>query len=119
MKRFPRHLARTAALAVAAAVLVAATAVAAGGTPTSGPLSKPPTVTPPTGPPSGKLVKITLVKGTGAKVASGDIVTINQVIASYAGKVLETTWTSRPLSENLAPAQVIPGLIKGLAGARV
>ncbi|MGD1050071.1 MAG: FKBP-type peptidyl-prolyl cis-trans isomerase [Solirubrobacteraceae bacterium] len=119
MKRFPRHVALAAALAILGAVLVAGAAVAAGGTPTSGPLSKPPTITPPSGPPSGKLVKITLVKGTGAKVGSGDIVTINQVIASYAGKVLETTWTSRPLSENLAPAQVIPGLIKGLVGARV
>jgi hypothetical protein len=119
MKRFPRHLARTTAIVIAGAALVASAAVAVGGTPTSGPLSKPPTVTPPSGPPSGKLVKITLVKGTGAKVAASDIVTINQVIASYAGKVLETTWTSRPLTENLAPAQVIPGLIKGLVGARV
>jgi hypothetical protein len=121
MKRFPRHRARAAALAIACALLGVFVAVAAGsgGTPTSGPLSKAPTVTPPSGPPTGKLVKITLVKGTGAKVGSGDIVTINQVIASYAGKVLETTWTSRPLTENLSPAQVIPGLIKGLKGARV
>jgi peptidylprolyl isomerase len=121
MKRFPSHSARAGALAIACALVaaLAAVAAAAGGTPTSGPLSKPPTVTPPAGPPTGKLVKITLVKGTGAKVAAGDIVTINQVIASYAGKVLETTWTSRPLTENLAPAQVIPGLIKGLGGARV
>jgi peptidylprolyl isomerase len=121
MKRFLSHRRRALVLAVACAALAAfaAVAAAAGGTPTSGPLSKPPTVTPPAGPPTGKLVKRTLVKGTGAKVGSGDIVTLNQVIASYAGKVLETTWTSRPLTENLAPAQVIPGLIKGLKGARV
>ena len=121
MKRFPSHSARAGALAIACALVaaLAAVAAAAGGTPTSGPLSKPPTVTPPSGPPTGKLVKITLVKGAGVKVAAGDIVTINEVIASYAGKVLETTWTSRPLTENLAPAQVIPGLIKGLKGARV
>jgi peptidylprolyl isomerase len=123
MKRFPRHRSRAAALAIVCAVFAAFVAVAAGaaagGTPTSGPLSKPPTVTAPAGPPTGKLVKKTLVKGTGAKVGSGDIVTINQVIASYAGKVLESTWTSRPVTENLAPAQVIPGLIKGLKGARV
>jgi FKBP-type peptidyl-prolyl cis-trans isomerase len=123
MKRFARRPARAALLAIACALFASFVAVAAGaaagGTPTSGPLSKPPKVTPPTGAPTGKLVKLTLVKGTGAKVGSGDIVTINQVIASYAGKVLETTWTSRPLTENLAPAQVIPGLIKGLTGARV
>ncbi len=70
MKRFPRHLARTTAIVIAGAALVASAAVAVGGTPTSGPLSKPPTITPPSGPPSGKLVKITLVKGTGAKVGS-------------------------------------------------
>ncbi len=127
MKRFPRHLARAVAcLALAGGLVIAvvsagtSSAATAVTTPTSGPLSKAPKVKAPKAAPSGKLVKIDLVKGTGAVVAPGDIVTINQVIANYSGKVLASTWTSgKPLIEGLAAAQVIPGLIKGLPGARV
>ena len=127
MKRFSPTLARVVAcLALAAAAIGAPASVSVSSaaspvtTPTSGPLSKPPKIRVPAGPPSGKLVKIHLVKGTGAVVAASDIVTINQVIARYNGKVLQSTFTSgRPLTEGLSAAQVIPGLIKGLTGARV
>jgi hypothetical protein len=127
MKRCFPSVARVVACLVLAAAAVGAlasvsvsSAASAVTTPTSGPLSKPPKIRIPAGPPSRKLVKIHLVKGTGALVAATDTVTINQVIARYNGKVLQSTFTSgRPLTEGLSLAQVIPGLIKGLAGARV
>jgi len=91
-------------------------------TPTSGPLSKEPVFTIPKGPPPTHLVKIDLIKGTGAAAGAHSSVTVNYVGKLYKnGKVFDASWTRHQTFGpfELGVGAVIPGWDKGLVGMRV
>ncbi len=77
-------------------------------------------MTVPTGTPPTALESADLIEGTGAAAASGDTVTVQYVLATYSsGKVIQSSWTSRPFSFQLGAGQVIPGWDKGVVGMKV
>jgi peptidylprolyl isomerase len=79
-----------------------------------------PTVTVPSGTPPTELESADLITGTGATAASGDNVTVQYVLATYSsGKVIQSSWTSKPFSFTLGAGQVIPGWDKGVVGMKV
>jgi peptidylprolyl isomerase len=79
-----------------------------------------PTVTVPSGPPPTSLESADLMVGTGRAAAPGDQVTVQYVLATYsAGKVIQSSWTSKPFTFTLGEGQVIPGWDKGVVGMHV
>jgi peptidylprolyl isomerase len=78
-----------------------------------------PTVTVPSGNPPSKLESADLIHGTGKAAAPGDTVTVQYVLATYStGKVIQSSWTSQPLTFTLGRGQVIPGWDKGVVGMK-
>jgi len=66
-----------------------------------------------------KLAVKTLVKGSGAKVKSGQLIMANYVLASYAdGKVIQATWDQGQPAQ-LPVGQLIPGFDQGIVGVPV
>ena len=84
-------------------------------------LATKPVVQAPKGPPPKSLVVQTLVPGTGATVAAGQSITVNYVGVLYTtGQEFDSSWKrNQPFTTTLAPGSVIPGWVKGLAGAKV
>lgn len=71
---------------------------------------------------TGRLRKLTvtsLVKGTGPKVAKGQTIVANYVLATYAdGKIVQATWDQgQPVP--LTVGQLIPGFDQGITGVPV
>jgi peptidylprolyl isomerase len=66
-----------------------------------------------------KLKVTTLVKGTGPKVATGQTILTNYVLATYAdGKTVQATWDQgQPVP--LTVGQLIPGFDQGIVGVPV
>jgi peptidylprolyl isomerase len=66
-----------------------------------------------------KLKVTSLVKGTGPKVQTGQTITANYVLATYAdGKVVQASWDSgQPVP--LTVGQLIPGFDQGITGVPV
>ena len=78
-----------------------------------------PTVTVPTGAPPTHLESADLIAGTGAAAEPGDSVTVQYVLATYSsGKVVQSSWTSKPYTFTLGEGQVIPGWDKGVVGMK-
>jgi FKBP-type peptidyl-prolyl cis-trans isomerase len=66
-----------------------------------------------------KLKVTSLVKGTGPKVRTGQTITANYVLATYAdGKVIQATW-DMDQSVPLTVGQLIPGFDQGIIGVPV
>jgi peptidylprolyl isomerase len=66
-----------------------------------------------------KLKVTPLVKGTGPKVRTGQTITANYVLATYAdGKVIQATWDMGQ-SVPLTVGQLIPGFDQGITGVPV
>jgi peptidylprolyl isomerase len=99
---------------------VAIAAIPPGDQSPAGTAGKAPTVTVPTGTPPTALESADLIEGTGAAAASGDTVTVQYVLATYSsGKVIQSSWTSKPFSFQLGAGQVIPGWDQGVVGMKV
>jgi peptidylprolyl isomerase len=66
-----------------------------------------------------KLKVTSLVKGTGPKVATGQTILTNYVLATYAdGKIVQATWDQgQPVP--LTVGQLIPGFDQGITGVPV
>lgn len=81
-----------------------------------------PTVTVPKGPPPNHLVKIDLVKGTGAAATPSSTVTVQYVGVLYKnGKQFDASWndgSGQPIQLSLAGG-VIKGWTQGIPGMRV
>ncbi len=90
-------------------------------TPTRGPLSRRPTIRPHKGPPSKVLVIRDIVRGTGQRAKSGDLLTTNYLGVLYGdGKVFDSSWSrGEPFSFAFGSGDVIPGWERGLVGMRV
>jgi peptidylprolyl isomerase len=66
-----------------------------------------------------KLQVIPLVRGTGPKVTSGSLVTVNYLGALYgSGKVFDASYQRGPTTFAIGLGQVIPAWDQGLIGAR-
>jgi peptidylprolyl isomerase len=81
----------------------------------------PATVKIPSSAPPKTLTVHTLVQGSGAKVASGDLVVVQYTgVLWRTGKTFDSSWSrSQPYSFNPGAGQVIPGWDKGLVGQQV
>jgi len=111
--------AAAAASAAPSATTTATTATSTPGTPTSGPLSKEPKVVIPKGPAPSSLVKIDIIKGTGATVTPSSTVTVNYVGKLYhGGTTFDSSW-SRGMPATFPLSGVIPGWTLGLPGMKV
>jgi peptidylprolyl isomerase len=78
-----------------------------------------PTVTVPSGAPPTHLESADLIQGTGPSAVSGDNLTVQYVLATYSsGKVVQSSWTSKPFTFTLGVGQVIPGWDKGVVGMK-
>ncbi len=78
-----------------------------------------PTVTVPSGTPPTHLESADLITGTGAPAVPGDSVTVQYVLATYStGKVVQSSWTSKPFMFTLGEGHVIPGWDKGVVGMK-
>ena len=78
-----------------------------------------PTVTVPSGAPPTSLESADLIVGTGKVAAPGESVTVQYVLATYSsGKVVQSSWTSRPFTFTLGAGEVIPGWDKGVVGMK-
>jgi peptidylprolyl isomerase len=90
-------------------------------TPVRGPLSKKPTIKAHKGPAPKRLVIREIVKGTGPKAKSGNVLTVNYVGALYSnGKVFDSSWRrNETFTFPLGRREVIEGWERGLAGMRV
>jgi peptidylprolyl isomerase len=94
--------------------------IPAGDQSAAGTAGQAPTVTVPTGTPPASLESADLIDGTGATAAPGDNVTVQYVLATYSsGKVVQSSWTSKPFTFQLGAGQVIPGWDKGVVGMKV
>jgi peptidylprolyl isomerase len=79
-----------------------------------------PTVTVPSSAPPTALESADLITGTGAAAVAGDSVTVQYVLATYSsGKVVQSSWTSKPFTFTLGAGQVIPGWDQGVVGMKV
>lgn len=80
-----------------------------------------PTVTVPKSDPPTETKTEVLKKGSGAKVAAGDTVTVQyQGVIWSSGKVFDQSWAGRgPTQFPLVDGKMIPGFIKGLVGQTV
>lgn len=76
-----------------------------------------PEVTVPKSAPPKSLVVQPLIKGNGAKVAAGDLVTFNYAWYTWDGKLVETSYGGEAGSVELA--KLLPGLRKGLVNQTV
>lgn len=90
-------------------------------TPVRGPLSKKPKIKAHKGPAPKRLVIREIVKGTGPKAKSGDVLTVNYVGALYSnGKVFDSSWRrDETFTFPLGRREVIEGWERGLTGMRV
>jgi len=78
-----------------------------------------PTVTVPSGTPPTMLESADLLSGNGTAAAPGDTVTAQYVLATYSsGKVIQSSWTSQPLTFKMGERHLIAGLNKGLVGMK-
>jgi peptidylprolyl isomerase len=86
----------------------------------AGTAGKAPTVIVPSGIPPKSLESADLITGTGKTAVPGDNVTVQYVLWTYSsGKVIQSSWTSKPFSFQLGAGQVIPGWDKGVVGMKV
>ncbi len=78
-----------------------------------------PTVTVPSGTPPTQLQSADLITGTGPAAADGDTATVQYVLATYSsGKVVQSSWTSKPFTFTVGLGDVIPGWDKGVVGMK-
>jgi peptidylprolyl isomerase len=83
----------------------------------AGTWGKPPTVIVPAGTPPTELQSADLIKGTGEPAEAGDVLTVQYTLATYSsGKVVQSSWTSKPFTFTLGVGDVIPGWDKGVVG---
>lgn len=84
-------------------------------------LSTMPVIPAQSGPPPGRLVTDDIVRGHGAVVRQGDVITVQYVGARWPdGAVFDSSWSRhQPFSTPLDAQHVIPGWVQGLAGMRV
>jgi len=81
---------------------------------------KSPVLVVPTGAPPTKAELANLITGTGTAVALGDKFTAQYVLADYASrKVLQSSWSSQPLTDTLLPSNLISGWVYGMVGMKV
>ena len=82
---------------------------------------KAPVVKIPAGSPPKTLTVKTLIKGTGAKIVSGDYVVVQYTGVNWrTGKVFDSSWSrSAPFAFNIGAGQVVKGWDKGLLGQTV
>jgi len=81
---------------------------------------KSPVLVVPAGAPPTKAELANLITGTGTAVALGDKFTAQYVLADYASrKVLQSSWSSQPLSDTLLPGYLISGWVYGMVGMKV
>jgi peptidylprolyl isomerase len=86
----------------------------------AGTAGKAPTVTVPPGAPPTQLESADLIAGTGPAAASGEMISVQYVLATYSTrKVIQSSWTSQPFQFTLGEGQVIPGWDKGVVGMKV
>ncbi len=86
----------------------------------AGPLGTAPTVVVPKGTPPTSLESADLITGIGSTALPGDSATVQYVLATYSsGKVVQSSWTSKPFTFTLGAGQVIPGWDKGVVGMKV
>lgn len=121
-----RRLIRTSLLGVGTAGWLAAAAVAGSAGPPV-PVANPddlqhePQLERPAGKPPGDLVKYDFVRGDGARVRRGDLVTVQYVGISWSkGKEIDSSWDrGQPFALRLGKKQVIEGWERGIPGMRV
>lgn len=84
-------------------------------------LQKPPTLTPGGAAKVTKLVVKPLIKGKGPKVKTGQTLTVNYLLGSFAdGKKIESSWDSgQPVQFPIGVGQLIKGWDQGLPGQTV
>lgn len=86
----------------------------------AGTFGKAPTVTVPTGAAPTVMEVSNLITGKGPVARQNDTVTLQYVLATYsAGKAIQSSWTSSPLTDKLADTSFIPGFFDGVVGMRV
>ncbi|WP_435136148.1 FKBP-type peptidyl-prolyl cis-trans isomerase [Actinacidiphila sp. bgisy144] len=79
-----------------------------------------PTVAKGTGTPSSDLAVKTVIKGDGAKIASGDYVQVNYLGQIWnTGKVFDTSFGKSPYTNVIGEGKLIPGWDQGLVGQSV
>ncbi len=80
-----------------------------------------PTISKPVGPPPTKLVISPLIQGTGAKVKTGQTITVNYSVSAWSdGHVIESSWQKgSPAELSVGQGQLLPGLDAGLVGQPV
>lgn len=85
------------------------------------PAGKAPTVTIPASTPPGSLQIKTLIKGSGAKVAKGQLIVVQYTGINWrTKKVFDSSWSrSQPFPVNIGVGQVIKGWDTGLVGQTV
>src|SRR6202043_1217201 len=76
-----------------------------------------PSVKVPAGTPPTTLEGADLIAGNGAEALPGKTLSVQYVLATYSsGKVIQSSWTSRPFTFTLGAGQVIRGWDKGVVG---
>jgi FKBP-type peptidyl-prolyl cis-trans isomerase len=86
----------------------------------AGTFGKAPTVTVPTGAAPTVMEASNLITGKGAVARQNDTVELEYVLATYSThKVVQSSWTSSPLTDKLADTSFIPGFFEGVVGMRV
>lgn len=79
-----------------------------------------PTVVVPPGAPPTQLEASDLITGSGATLKEGDTFEAQYVLATYSsGKVVQSSWTSRPFTTTLDTHHLIPGWVQGMVGMKV
>lgn len=86
----------------------------------AGTIGKAPTMVIPKGAPPTNLESTNLITGTGTVAKVGDSITVEYVLGTYSsGKVVQSSWTSQPLTLTLQTGSVIAGWVDGVPGMRV
>jgi peptidylprolyl isomerase len=84
----------------------------------AGTAGKAPTVVVPSGSPPTQLQSADLITGTGPAAKTGDVLTVQYVLATYSShKTVQSSWTSKPFMFTLGTG-VITGWDQGVAGMK-
>ena len=85
----------------------------------AGTAGKAPTVVVPSGSPPTQLESADLITGTGPAAKTGDVLTVQYVLATYSShKTVQSSWTSQPFTFTLGQG-VIQGWDDGVVGMKV
>ncbi len=86
----------------------------------AGTFGKAPTMVIPKGTPPTTIESSNLITGAGAVARVGDSLSVQYVLGTYSsGKVVQSSWTSKPLPITLNLTSVIAGWVDGVPGMRV